>query len=35
MVAFIAGPFGGYINGTTLVIDGGLSSHLANDLPSF
>ncbi len=35
MVAFVAGPYGGYINGATLVIDGGLSSHLANDLPSF
>ncbi|PTL77145.1 SDR family NAD(P)-dependent oxidoreductase [Vitiosangium sp. GDMCC 1.1324] len=35
LVAFVAGPFGGYINGSTLVIDGGLSSHLANDLPSF
>ncbi|WP_257454071.1 SDR family NAD(P)-dependent oxidoreductase [Archangium lipolyticum] len=35
MVAFLAGPFAGYINGSALVIDGGLSSHLANDLPSF
>ncbi|TSC34310.1 SDR family NAD(P)-dependent oxidoreductase [Corallococcus sp. Z5C101001] len=35
LVAFVAGPYGGYINGATLVVDGGLSSHLANDLPSF
>lgn len=35
LVAFITGPFGGYINGSALVMDGGLSSHLANDLPSF
>ncbi|MCP3063775.1 SDR family oxidoreductase [Myxococcus sp. K38C18041901] len=35
LVAFVAGPSGGYINGTTLVVDGGLSSHLANDLPTF
>jgi 3-oxoacyl-[acyl-carrier protein] reductase len=35
LVAFLIGPFGGYINGSSLVIDGGLSSHLANDLPSF
>jgi 3-oxoacyl-[acyl-carrier protein] reductase len=35
MVAFLVGPHGGYINGSTLVIDGGLSAHLGNDLPSF
>ncbi|QRO00388.1 SDR family oxidoreductase [Archangium violaceum] len=35
LVAFLVGPFAGYINGSALVIDGGLSSHLANDLPSF
>ena len=35
LVAFLAGPHGGYINGSTLVIDGGLSAHLGNDLPSF
>jgi 3-oxoacyl-[acyl-carrier protein] reductase len=35
LVAFVAGPLGGYINGSTLVMDGGLSSHLANDVPSF
>lgn len=35
LVAFLVGPSAGYINGGALVIDGGLSSHLANDLPSF
>ncbi|MET0405036.1 MAG: SDR family NAD(P)-dependent oxidoreductase [Cystobacter sp.] len=35
MVAFLVGPHGGYINGSTLVIDGGLSAHLGNELPSF
>ncbi|AKJ02697.1 3-oxoacyl-[acyl-carrier protein] reductase [Archangium gephyra] len=35
MVAFLVGPHGSYINGSSLVIDGGLSSHLANDVPSF
>jgi 3-oxoacyl-[acyl-carrier protein] reductase len=35
LVAFITGSFGGYINGSALVMDGGLSSHLANDVPSF
>jgi 3-oxoacyl-[acyl-carrier protein] reductase len=35
LVAFLVGPFGGYINGSALVMDGGLSSHLANDVPSF
>jgi 3-oxoacyl-[acyl-carrier protein] reductase len=35
LVAFLVGPFAGYINGSALVIDGGLSSHLASDLPSF
>jgi len=35
LVAFVTGPFGGYINGSALVMDGGLSSHLANDVPSF
>lgn len=35
LVAFIVGPFGGYINGSSLVMDGGLSAHLANDVPVF
>ncbi|WP_395835907.1 SDR family NAD(P)-dependent oxidoreductase [Archangium violaceum] len=35
LVAFIVGPFGGYINGSSLVMDGGLSAHLANDVPTF
>ncbi|WP_239014748.1 SDR family NAD(P)-dependent oxidoreductase [Archangium violaceum] len=35
LVAFIVGPFGGYINGSALVMDGGLSAHLANDVPGF
>lgn len=35
LVAFLAGPFGGYINGSALVMDGGLSAHLANELPAF
>ncbi|MFE8600003.1 SDR family NAD(P)-dependent oxidoreductase [Archangium violaceum] len=35
MVSFLVGPHGSYINGSSLVIDGGLSSHLANDVPSF
>ncbi|MFY0522710.1 SDR family NAD(P)-dependent oxidoreductase [Archangium gephyra] len=35
LVAFLAGPHGGYINGSALVMDGGLSAHLGNDLPSF
>lgn len=35
LVAFLAGPAGGYVNGSALVMDGGLSSHLANGLPSF
>ncbi|HYO70034.1 MAG TPA: SDR family NAD(P)-dependent oxidoreductase [Archangium sp.] len=35
LVAFLVGPHGSYINGSALVIDGGLSSHLANDVPSF
>ena len=35
LVAFIVGPHGGYLNGSALVMDGGLSSHLANDVPSF
>ncbi|MDC0711187.1 SDR family NAD(P)-dependent oxidoreductase [Stigmatella sp. ncwal1] len=35
LVAFLAGPSGGYINGSALVIDGGLSSHVAGGLPSF
>ncbi|RKI48559.1 SDR family oxidoreductase [Corallococcus sp. AB004] len=35
LVAFLAGPAGGYVNGSALVMDGGLSSHLASDLPSF
>ncbi|MFP2906397.1 SDR family NAD(P)-dependent oxidoreductase [Pyxidicoccus sp. 3LFB2] len=34
LVTFLVGPHGGYINGSTLVVDGGLSSHLANDVPS-
>jgi 3-oxoacyl-[acyl-carrier protein] reductase len=34
VVAFLVGPHGGYINGSALVVDGGLSSHLANDVPS-
>ena len=33
LVAFIVGPFGGYLNGSALVMDGGLSAHLANDVP--
>lgn len=35
LVAFLVGPSGGYVNGSALVMDGGLSSHLASDLPSF
>lgn len=35
LVAFLVGPHGSYINGSAMVIDGGLSSHLANDVPSF
>lgn len=35
LVAFMVGPHGGYINGSAVVMDGGLSSHLANDVPSF
>ena len=35
LVAFLVGPHGGYINGSALVMDGGLSSHLGNDVPSF
>ncbi|WP_223632907.1 SDR family NAD(P)-dependent oxidoreductase [Corallococcus sp. EGB] len=35
MVSFLVGPLGGYVNGSALVMDGGLSSHLASDLPSF
>ncbi|NOK09551.1 SDR family NAD(P)-dependent oxidoreductase [Corallococcus exercitus] len=35
LVAFLAGPAGGYVNGSALVMDGGLSAHLASDLPSF
>ncbi|RYZ40302.1 MAG: SDR family oxidoreductase [Myxococcaceae bacterium] len=35
LVAFLVGPYGGYANGSSLVMDGGLSSHLASDLPSF
>ncbi|RKH74531.1 SDR family NAD(P)-dependent oxidoreductase [Corallococcus aberystwythensis] len=35
LVAFLVGPAGGYVNGSALVMDGGLSSHLASDLPSF
>ncbi len=35
LVAFLVGPHGGYVNGSALVMDGGLSSHLANDLPSW
>jgi 3-oxoacyl-[acyl-carrier protein] reductase len=35
LVAFLVGPHGGYVNGSALVMDGGLSSHLANDVPSF
>ncbi|MBM7115157.1 hypothetical protein [Archangium primigenium] len=29
------GPFGGYINGSTLVRDGGLSAHVANEVIGF
>jgi 3-oxoacyl-[acyl-carrier protein] reductase len=35
LVAFMVGPHGGYINGSAVVMDGGLSAHLANDVPSF
>lgn len=35
LVAFLVGPSGGYVNGSALVMDGGLSAHLANELPSF
>ena len=35
LVSFLVGPLGGYVNGSALVMDGGLSSHLASDLPSF
>jgi 3-oxoacyl-[acyl-carrier protein] reductase len=35
LVAFLVGPFGGYVNGSALVMDGGLSAHLASDLPVF
>ncbi|WP_239470198.1 hypothetical protein [Archangium violaceum] len=32
---FLVGPYEDYINGSAMVLDGGLSSHLANDVPSF
>lgn len=35
LVAFVVGPHGGYLNGSALVMDGGLSAHLGGDLPSF
>ncbi|WP_434380953.1 SDR family NAD(P)-dependent oxidoreductase [Melittangium boletus] len=35
LVAFLVGPFGGYINGSTLVMDGGLSAHVANEVIGF
>lgn len=35
MVSFLVGPFSGYVNGSAVVMDGGLSAHLASDLPAF
>lgn len=35
LVSFLVGPQSGYVNGSALVMDGGLSAHLASDVPSF
>jgi 3-oxoacyl-[acyl-carrier protein] reductase len=35
LVSYLAGPQSGYMNGAVLVMDGGLSAHLAGGVPAF